>query len=140
MKISVVSLKKSALSEAECSEVRLPTRSGRLTILPQHAPLLSEVVPGLLHVVLANGNEKVWALGGGILRIEDDNILIIADMIEEGMALSADELKDRKEAAKKRLTKMKSGEVQSTMEELLEAENAFFKIGALERLYRHQQK
>jgi len=52
---------------ANVKQVTLPTSTGEITVLPHHVPLVSLLVPGVLHIVSVDGNEQVLAVSGGFL-------------------------------------------------------------------------
>ena len=74
-----------------------PGREGQLGILPNHAPLLTQLAPGEIDI-RANGEEISMAVGGGFLEVLANKVVILADTAER-----ADEIDlDRAEAAMKR--------------------------------------
>lgn len=59
-------------------EVIIPTISGQLTILPNHAALMSKVSTGEI-IVKKNGKEYYLAILGGFLDVNNNNVSILAD-------------------------------------------------------------
>lgn len=55
---------------------------GEIGIKPGHAPLLTILKPGLVTVTLADGQEMVLYVSGGMLEIQPFNTTILADEIE----------------------------------------------------------
>lgn len=82
--------------EGDVVSVSVPTVSGRITVLPHHEPIISALSPGLLSVTESSGTVHKYALGGGVLRVADDSLVILADMAEEGSALSTSEIEARR--------------------------------------------
>jgi F-type H+-transporting ATPase subunit epsilon len=81
--------------------------SGDLGIYPRHAPLMTTLKPGPIRVILADGEEAIFFVGGGILEVMPHLVTVLADTairaddIDEAAALKAREdaeraLKDRK--------------------------------------------
>jgi F-type H+-transporting ATPase subunit epsilon len=72
--------------------------------MPRHAPMLSTLKPGVVRVILQNGEEETFYVSGGILEIQPHVVTILsdtalrADDIDEAAALEA---KARAEAAMK---------------------------------------
>lgn len=62
----------------EVEEVIIPTTSGQVTILPNHATLISQVTFGEV-VVKKNRKEYYIAVSGGFLDVNSNNVSILAD-------------------------------------------------------------
>ncbi len=83
-----------------CSEdvemVTLLGIEGELGILPQHVPLLTQIVPGEI-MIRKDGQDSFLVVGPGFVEITGDHVSVLTDM-----AVRADELDDAKaEAARK---------------------------------------
>ena len=78
----------------DVEEVIVPTTSGQLTILPNHAALMSKVSSGEV-IVKRNGKEYYMAITGGFLDVNSNNVSILANYavrseeIEVGKAIEA---------------------------------------------------
>jgi F-type H+-transporting ATPase subunit epsilon len=84
--------------EKKVSQVTLPTMEGEISILPNHIPLVAELVPGVAMLKVHNESEDV-AVSGGFIQIDNTgNVTVLADTAERGEDLN---LKDI-EAAKSR--------------------------------------
>ena len=72
-------------------------KGGELGIYPGHTALLTAIKPGQLFAVLANGDEEVFYLSGGMLEVQPNQLTILADNamrahdIDEAAALAAKE-------------------------------------------------
>jgi len=62
----------------DVEEVIIPTTSGQLTILPNHAALMSQVTSGEV-IVKRNGKEYYMAITAGFLEVSNNNVSILAD-------------------------------------------------------------
>ena len=62
----------------DAEEVIVPTTSGQLTILPNHAALMSEVSSGEV-IVKKSGKEYYLAITGGFLEVSNNNVSILAN-------------------------------------------------------------
>ncbi len=81
-----------------------PGREGQLAILPNHAPLLTQLGPGLLEF-RTGGEEENMAVSGGFLEILGNRAVVLADSAER-----ADDIDiDRAEAAMKRAQERVAG-------------------------------
>ncbi len=85
----------------EVDMVTIPGSGGVMGVLPRHAPVLSTLRPGELRVRI--GNEVYeYAIGGGVVDIHDNRVIILADSAER-----ADEIDiARAEAARRRAEEM----------------------------------
>lgn len=61
--------------------VIVPGSTGQMGILPHHAPLLSALKPGLL-IIRLEGQEQVFTVTGGIIEVQPDQIIVLADAAE----------------------------------------------------------
>lgn len=53
---------------------------GELGIPYGHAQLLTELKPGQVRVILANGEEEVFYVSGGFLEVQPDSVTVLADI------------------------------------------------------------
>ena len=60
---------------------------GELGVTFGHAPLLTDLKPGPVRIILQNGEEELYYLSGGYLEVQPDRVSILADS-----ALRADDL------------------------------------------------
>ncbi|MCH7738609.1 MAG: F0F1 ATP synthase subunit epsilon [Chloroflexi bacterium] len=74
-----------------------PGREGQLAILPHHAPLLTQLGPGLLEI-RTGGEAEELAVSGGFLEILGNRAVVLADAAERAEDIDI----DRAEAAMKR--------------------------------------
>ena len=64
----------------------LPGAAGEMGILPHHAPLLSSLKPGFLKVRF-EGQEQIFTITGGVVEVQPDQIIILADAAENVMEI-----------------------------------------------------
>ena len=67
--------------EGDADMVVVPGVEGEMGILPNHAPLLSNLQFGILKV-RRQGEEQVFAIAGGIVEIQPDIVTVLADAAE----------------------------------------------------------
>lgn len=79
MQFDLVSPERS-LASAAVREVQIPGAEGDLTAMPQHAPLLTTLRPGLLTVKAADGSESRFAVIGGFAEINPEAITVLAEI------------------------------------------------------------
>jgi F-type H+-transporting ATPase subunit epsilon len=95
--LEIVTPERIVLSEEGVESVTVPGSEGELTLLPEHAALMTGLRPGPL-VVRKGGTETDIALSGGFLEIKDDKVTILADTAERSDEIDA----SRAEAARQR--------------------------------------
>src|SRR6266550_8382293 len=86
--LEIVTPERVVFSEEGVDSVTLPGSEGELTVLPSHAPLMTELKPGPL-VFRKGGDEIDVALSGGFLEVRDDRVIILADTAERSDEIDA---------------------------------------------------
>ncbi len=61
--------------------VLAPAIQGRVGILKQHAPLITALDFGEL-VIRQGGREETFAIGGGVLQVANDHVIVLAESAE----------------------------------------------------------
>lgn len=91
----------------DVDSVVIPGVEGELGILPQHVPLMTQLLPGELRV-LKEGKEMRLAVGEGFVEISSDKVAVLTDMAvqESDIDESAAEEAIRRAEAAMRDTKM----------------------------------
>lgn len=80
-KLSVVTHKKKEM-EMEVEYLRVRASEGDMGILPNHAPLVTELGKGEMEIK-TGGTQKKFFVSGGFLEILNNHVTIIADSIKE---------------------------------------------------------
>jgi F-type H+-transporting ATPase subunit epsilon len=79
--LQIITPERVVFQEEGVESVTLPGREGELTVLPQHAPLMTELRPGAL-TFRRGGDEIDVALSGGFLEVVNDKVTVLADTAE----------------------------------------------------------
>jgi len=91
----------------DVDSISLPTPDGEITILPNHIPLVSLLVPGELVIRTGSETEHI-AVSNGFLQISSNNVVNVlvdtAETSEEIQVSAAEEAKERARAAMKSQT------------------------------------
>ena len=82
------------LFEQEVDGVSLPTSLGEITVLPQHAALVSTLQPGELIVTVANEKFPV-AVAGGLVEVYHNNLIVLADSAEHATDIDVAEAEQK---------------------------------------------
>lgn len=102
------------VESADASSVTIPTADGEITVLPEHTPLVSVLIPGVL-TLRTGDKEKHVAVSGGFVQVAADSVTVLADTAER-----ADDIDVRRaEAARKRAEEAMAGKREK--EELVDA-------------------
>ncbi|HEU0050457.1 MAG TPA: ATP synthase F1 subunit epsilon [Patescibacteria group bacterium] len=87
------------LIDEDVQSISLPTPDGEITILPNHVPLASLLVPGIAHVVREQGAEEI-AVSSGFIRVGNDGTVnVLADTAEQGHELDLSIIEEAKKRA-----------------------------------------
>ncbi|HYJ92039.1 MAG TPA: ATP synthase F1 subunit epsilon [Pyrinomonadaceae bacterium] len=124
LKLEIVTPEKKIV-ETEAEIVNVPTASGEAGILPNHAPLISALKPGILSYTNRGATERI-AIGGGFLEVNHDKVSVLADSAETTNEINAEEARADRDAAEKALAELINHPVEEgdTVRERLEAANA----------------
>ena len=105
--------------------------AGELGITPRHAPLMTTLKPGPVRVLLPDGEESIFFVGGGILEVMPHLVTVLADTAVRADDLDEVAAKRAKAEAERQLKeyagKMEIAEAQARLVE------AIAQLEALER-------
>jgi F-type H+-transporting ATPase subunit epsilon len=101
IKFEIVTPERTVLKNT-VDQITLPTKSGEITVLPGHVPLVSMLSPGEI-IIKKEGEDISMAVSGGFVEVMVNKVVILADTAER-----ADEIDpERAEEAKRRAEKLK---------------------------------
>ena len=92
--LNVVSAEESLFS-GSIKSLQITGSEGELGIMPGHAPLLTSLKPGMALITKQDGSEEVIYLSGGMLEVQPNNVIVLADIatraadLDEQAALEA---------------------------------------------------
>ena len=81
---------------------------GEIAITPRHAPLLTNLKPGPVKLVLEGGVVEVFFASGGFLEVQPGVITLLTDVAERADDIDAAEAERAKELAERELEDQKS--------------------------------
>ncbi len=108
LNLQIITPERIVFAEEDIESVTLPGIEGEMTILPQHAPLMTELRPGAL-VYRRSGEETDVALAGGFLEVRDDKVVILADTAERSEEIDAARAEEARQRAAERLAAHEGG-------------------------------
>ena len=116
MKLKIITATKTVLELDNILQVNIPGVDGVLGILPGHIDIITPLKEGTLMYRLDN-NKKVVVIKGGIAKLKNDYLLILADDAEVPENLIREQIE---ESIKNAEHKIASGELEFT--ELIQLE------------------
>ena len=112
LKLEIVTPEKRVVDETVDS-VTVPTLSGEAGILPNHAPLISALKPGILSFTNKGATERL-AVAGGFVEVNSDKVSVLTDMAENAAEINIEAARAEREEAEKALAAVASAPVDET--------------------------
>lgn len=130
LRLEIVTPEKRVFDD-EVDFVTVPTASGEAGILPNHAPMISALKPGILTYSI-KGNATRLVVRGGFVEVKADKVSVLADTAEASDDIDIAEARLERDAAEKALAGFASGAVEETdaIREQLEAANMRLQIAS----------
>jgi F-type H+-transporting ATPase subunit epsilon len=122
--IELVTPERHVLAEEDVDVVIAPGIEGELAVLPQHAPLVTELRPGVV-VLRRGGEEEILAVSGGFMEVLGDTVTVLADTSERSEDIDLERAQEARDRA------LEAIDMTMTPSEVLEA-----RIGLLRALAR----
>lgn len=82
---------------------------GQMTILPQHTPLMTKLVPGEV-VVRRGGQDEFLAVGEGLIQVTGDSLAVLTDMAITAADIDEAKAEEARQRAATRLREKLSAE------------------------------
>lgn len=116
------------LFSADVKEVLVPGAEGDFTVLPDHAPVLSTLRPGLLDVVDGEGKEHRIFVRGGLAEVDPMSLTVLAqqavDLDKLDKSWLAQEIRNAEEDVSDAKDEDARSEAESLLERLKQVEEA----------------
>lgn len=93
--------------------VTVPTASGEASILPNHAPLISALKPGILTYSLKGAATRL-AVRGGFVEVKSDKVAVLADSAEASEDIDLAEARLERDVAEKAFSEVAAGSLEET--------------------------
>lgn len=98
----------SVLYEGPCESLIVPTLQGQYGILAGHSNMISAVVPGQLSYRIPNGDEQYAAVSAGLVKVENNEVLVLVDTAERPEEIDANRAKRAADEAKEAILQKRS--------------------------------
>lgn len=94
--------------EGECSSVTVPAVDGQYGVLANHSNVITAIVPGELTFVVPGQEKVIVAVAGGIMKVEDNDVLILVDSVLRPEEIDAERAEREAAAAREALLQKRS--------------------------------
>lgn len=122
-KFELVSPERLLVSET-VSEVVIPATLGEMTVLPNHAPVMTTIKTGVVSVKFASGETQKYVVFGGFADIVPTGCTLLAESAVPAAELDQASLQARIDAARAELEGAEQGEYRTKLEtQLMELTN-----------------
>jgi F-type H+-transporting ATPase subunit epsilon len=101
LRLEIVTPEKKVVDET-VDAVTVPTTSGEVGILTNHAPLISTLKPGILAYTRGGATERL-VVSGGFIEVSADKVSVLADVAETVGDIDADAARSEYAATEKAL-------------------------------------
>ena len=108
LRLEIVTPEATVYSE-DVEMVTLPAVEGQIGILPQHVPLMTQMVPGEM-IVRKNGQNRFLAVGEGLVEISADHVAILTDLAVAAEDIDEAKAEEARQRAAARLREKLSAE------------------------------
>lgn len=112
LKLEIVTPEKKVF-EGTVDSVTVPTASGEAGILPNHAPLVSALKPGILSYANGGTTEKL-AVASGFVEVSGGQVSVMTDTAESAADVNVDRAKADRDAAEKALAALSTASIEET--------------------------
>ncbi len=93
----------------DAAEVAAPGAAGRFVVLPGHAPMLASLDTGVVRVLTAAGETRLFAVNGGIVHVLEGGMLLLTRSVEEGAEIDLPRAREALGRAEARLAARAEG-------------------------------
>jgi F-type H+-transporting ATPase subunit epsilon len=104
LSVDVITAERVVFSDTDIDAVVAPGAAGELTVLPEHAPLITSLVPGELRIQKTGADETYMMVTGGFLEVRDDKVVILAENAQHAEEIDIALAQEARARAEKMLT------------------------------------
>jgi len=113
----------------EVEQITLPTKMGEITVLPNHIPLISALVPGEV-IVKKQNVVRAMSVSGGFIEVQAEKVVVLADTAEKAEEIDIKRAEEAKDRAAKAMNEKKMDAVQfAALAAQIEKEMARIRVG-----------
>jgi F-type H+-transporting ATPase subunit epsilon len=119
----------------DVDQLNVPTKDGRIGILPRHAPLLTVLDVGQLDII-KKGESTPFALAGGFMEVLPNRVTILADTVERAEEIDEARAEQARQQAEERLRQRQNDQDTSLAEAELRRAMVRLKVAQLKKMRR----
>lgn len=101
--IEVATPERLLVNEEDAVRSQIPAKEGYIGVLPDHAPLLSELGIGTLTYATSQGGKYSLAIHGGYVEILDNHVRVLANAAEAAGEIDVARAEEDRKQAEQRL-------------------------------------
>jgi len=109
LSLEIATPERVVFSAPSLESVTLPTELGEITILPDHLPLVANLVPGELHIKVG-GQDISMAVSGGFIEVRPGRITVLADTAERAEEIDVARAEEARQQAKELMARERTAE------------------------------
>ena len=137
LSVHVVTAEREVYTDDGVDEVIAPGIQGELTVLPNHAPLLTMIKPGVLRLVKGSEETDV-AITGGFLEVKDDRVTILADAAERAEEIDTVRAEEARRRAERTLEER--GDTEELVAAAASLQRSLLRLRAVEKRRRRSTR
>ena len=127
-----------AVYTGDADEVVAPGGEGQLGILPRHAPLMTTLTIGALHIK-HDGTEDTLFIGGGFMEVSDNRVVILADEAERATDIDEAKAEQARQRAQRDLAAATSDVDRAALEGQIERALGRIRVTEIQRTRRSRR-
>jgi len=139
MKLKVLSFSWENFSHESVTSLTVMTKSGEVTILDNHSPMIASIEPCVLYTKYMDENNieqrEDFAIWSWVVEVNNSSVKVMADMLIDVEEVDLDQANLAKERALELMDKYKHAKDRVDMEKFIEAEDMLLKSIAQLKLY-----
>jgi F-type H+-transporting ATPase subunit epsilon len=94
--------------DGDCVSLVIPTPDGQYGIMANHTNMISAIAPGMMKITDQNGEVIIAAVSEGLIKIENNQALLLVDTVERPEEIDENRAKRSAEEAKEAMLQKQS--------------------------------
>ena len=139
MKLKILSFSGENFKHDNVLSVTVMTKSGEITILDKHSPMIASIEPCVLYTKYKDENgmdqREDFAIWSGVVEVNNSDVKVMADMLIDVEEVDLDQAEQAKARALEIMEEFKHSKDRVDMEKFIEAEDMLLKSIAKLKLY-----